>query len=187
MSTLLNKKIEEFIPRIYLENEGLVEVCRVTDIVLEQYFEDLNIADLQRNPKTATYHLQDWANMIGCNIDGMSNENAQNEILMSMKALNQVNKDTIKRIVETNTNAECNVAEFFNEYRITITFLSLVGIPANIQQIKDKIRETLPAHLDFKFIFKYRTWGALEKMGKTWGYFNSKGYTWEDMRTKIIL
>ena len=186
MEVLLNKKVEQFIPNVY-KKEGLLEICRVANIILEQYFKDLNIADLQRNPKTATYSLQEWANMVGCNIDGLSNENAQKEILMSMKTQTQVTKEAVKRLVETNANAECTIEEQFNKYIITVTFTSKIGIPPNIEQIKKKLREVLPAHLNYTMVFKYRTWGDLGNMNKTWGYFTNKGYTWEDMRTRTEL
>lgn len=183
---LLHKKTLEFIPLIY-HQEGLVEICRVTDKILEQYFNELNRADLQRDPTTATYSLQHWADMTGCNINNLTTDEAQKEVLMSMKAQTQVTRMTIKKLIETNANADCDVVEIFDKYYITVTFTSKIGIPPNIEQIKKKLREVLPAHLNYEMIFKYRTWGDLKKLGKTWGYYKDNSTKWEDLKSKSEL
>lgn len=75
-----------------------------------------------------------------------------------------------------------DIIENFNNYKLTIKFINIVGIPANIDGLKKIIEEIKPAHLAFDFEFKYSTWGDISV--KTWGVL--KGKTWGEVRDKEV-
>ena len=60
---------------------------------------------------------------------------------------------------------------------ITITFISVYGIPEDIKALYAAIEEMKPAHLPIKYIFKYHTWGDWANM--IWGDLANK--TWGEM------
>lgn len=72
------------------------------------------------------------------------------------------------------------VAVMFTDAIIEITFISIVGIPRDIEALKAAIEEAKPAHLPVRYTFKYRTWGLVKN--QNWGYW--KNYTWNEMLTK---
>ncbi|MGL4672618.1 putative phage tail protein [Cetobacterium sp.] len=72
------------------------------------------------------------------------------------------------------------VVVMFTNAVIEITFISITGIPLDVETLKASIEEAKPAHLPIKFNFRYRVWGQLPP--KTWGYY--KKYTWEEILKK---
>ena len=75
-----------------------------------------------------------------------------------------------------------NVTVLFTDAVINIIFVSIVGIPYNIETLKFAIEEAKPAHLPIKFKIIYRTWGMLKESKKTWEYCSK--FTWEELKEK---
>ena len=59
-------------------------------------------------------------------------------------------------------NGIIEVEELFNEYLFTIVFKDIIGIPPNLENFKDMLELNKPAHLNYKFKFRYNTHGQLE-------------------------
>lgn len=83
--------------------------------------------------------------------------------------------ELLQKIADSWRNGE--VAVTFKSAVIEITFISLVGIPRDIEALKKIIGEAKPAHLPIKYNFIYRNWGIL--LPDVWGYY--KDYTWEQV------
>lgn len=86
------------------------------------------------------------------------------------------------KLLQTIANAWRNgeVAIMFTNACIKITFISIVGIPRNVEALKSAIEEAKPAHLPVEYTFRYRTWGNL--LQNTWGYY--KQFTWGEVLKK---
>ncbi|MGL6063772.1 MAG: putative phage tail protein [Fusobacteriaceae bacterium] len=69
------------------------------------------------------------------------------------------------------------VAIMFKKAVIEVTFISIVGIPLDIEALKKSIGEAKPAHLPINYNFRYRVWGMLPP--KNWSYYSQ--YTWKDI------
>ncbi|MGL5427209.1 MAG: putative phage tail protein, partial [Cetobacterium sp.] len=54
------------------------------------------------------------------------------------------------------------------------TFISIIGIPRDVEVLKSAINEAKPAHLPIEYTFRYRTWGNL--LENNWRYY--KQFTW---------
>lgn len=80
------------------------------------------------------------------------------------------------QLLQTIANSWRNgeVAVLFTNACIKITFVSIIGIPRDVESLKAAINEAKPAHLPVEYTFRYRTWGNL--LQNTWGYY--KQYTW---------
>ncbi|MEG0840793.1 MAG: DUF2313 domain-containing protein [Cetobacterium sp.] len=80
------------------------------------------------------------------------------------------------QLLQTIANSWRNgeVAVLFTNACIKITFISIIGIPRDVESLKAAINEAKPAHLPVEYTFRYRTWGNL--LQNTWGYY--KQYTW---------
>ncbi|MBC2855241.1 DUF2313 domain-containing protein [Cetobacterium sp. 2A] len=66
------------------------------------------------------------------------------------------------------------VAILFTNAVIEITFVSVIGIPRDVEVLKSAINEAKPAHLPINFTFKYRPWGVVKP--KVWDSY--KKFTW---------
>lgn len=83
--------------------------------------------------------------------------------------------ELLQKIADSWRNGE--VAVMFTNAVIEITFISIIGIPKDLDALKKTIEEAKPAHLPIKFIFKYRSWGMI--LPNEWEHY--KKYTWEQV------
>ena len=99
-------------------------------------------------------------------------EGKREEIEGKWKTAGKCDLKLLQTIANSWRNGE--VAVMFTNAVIKITFISIIGIPRDIEALKNAINEAKPAHLPIEYTFRYRTWGNL--LGNTWGYY--KQYTW---------
>lgn len=176
------RDLESYFPQVYL-NSYVKEVLRCCQIEIEQLFDDLILAEKEYFISSATYSLPWWSNLAGIDYDkNVDTETSRSNILARIRANGITTVDVIKRIAESYSNGKCEVIENFGDYSFVVRFVSTVGIPNRIDEIKKIIDKVKPAHLNYKFDFKYRTWDEILKLGKTWSYFEEKGYTWDDLK-----
>lgn len=81
----------------------------------------------------------------------------------------------LQKIADSWRNGE--VAIMFTNAVIEITFISVVGIPRDLDALKRSLEEAKPAHLPIKYNFTYRTWGVVKQKN----YEHYQKYTWEDV------
>lgn len=110
----------------------------------------------------------------------MSNtlEGKRTEIEARWKMSGKCDVELLQTIANSWRNGVIKV--FFIDATIEIKFVSLVGIPDDLNTLKFMIDEAKPAHLPINFSFMYRTWGMLPP--RTWGQIGA--FTWKELREK---
>lgn len=63
---------------------------------------------------------------------------------------------------------------------ILVKFISITGIPDDLEQLKFALEEAKPAHLGIEYSFKYRFWKDLPP--KPWQYYSR--FTWKELMEK---
>jgi hypothetical protein len=109
-------------------------------------------------------------------------EDQRNQIEARWKTAGKCDLELLQIIANSWRNGEITV--LFTNAKIEIVFISLIGIPYDIENLKYAIETAKPAHIPISYTFRYRTWGMVNSLGNTWGYYNTQGYTWEEMREK---
>lgn len=64
------------------------------------------------------------------------------------------------------------------DYEVKIVFVDTVGVPKNMDDVKNAISEVIPAHLNVRYIFSYKSYGDL----KSYNYAQLNLYTHENIR-----
>ena len=64
--------------------------------------------------------------------------------------------------------------------KIHVKFISPIGIPADLEALKEVLEDTKPAHLAIYYTFLWLTWGQAKSFG-TWGDHKANG-TWLDVK-----
>ncbi|UVI32096.1 YmfQ family protein [Paenibacillus spongiae] len=143
------------------------------DGVLDQMFVD-----------TATYGLAKWEKFLGIQIDELKPiEQRKSVIISKIRGIGTVTKVLIKSVAESYSNGEVDVLEDSANYTVTIAFVSTRGIPPNITDIQNAIRDIIPAHLAINYEFTYITWDEINAMNKTWDEWDALGLTWDELET----
>lgn len=102
-------------------------------------------------------------------------EGKREELEGRWKIAGKCNLELLQKIADSWRNGE--IAVMFTNAVIEITFISLIGIPRDIDSLKKSLDEAKPAHLPIKYKFIYRTWGDVKQ--RTYEYY--KNYTWGDI------
>lgn len=86
--------------------------------------------------------------------------------------------DTIKSY----GNGEIEIDEIPNEYKVIVRFVSMLGIPENMESLKQDVERMKPAHLQVVYEFLYNTWAMLMHENATFEEIQSENVMWENMK-----
>ena len=90
----------------------------------------------------------------------------------------------IKNTSEAYVNGGVNVIEQNAQHKFVVMMASIIGIPPNIEDLRNTIKEIKPAHLDFEIVFKYNIMKDLQRY--THGQLKASGYTHRELRTVAL-
>lgn len=183
----MEKPLIELYPS-FLHCKTMEEILKQEEIILTEEENDISNLVKEFFIGSATNSLAIWAKFAGIedneNLDiGMRRSN----IKAALKAKDITTLQVIKNVVESYTNGRCEIIENYKDYSFKIKFVSSVGVPSRIEEIKRIINKLKPAHLDYLFEFRYRTHGDIKKTGKTCGYFKEKRLTCRYLREKEVI
>lgn len=167
----------------HLQNKTISEILKVEQYQLE--LEEKSIDNLIREffIDTATFSLDTWAKFAGIEDDPLLElDIRRSNIKAALKSKETTTVEVIKSIAESYSNGTCEIIEDYANYKFTVKFISIVGVPKKINEIRKIIDKVKPAHLNYDFEFKYRTWGDIKRLGKTWNEWKALGKTWKDLR-----
>ena len=89
--------------------------------------------------------------------NGWSLQDRKNRIIYTLLSKNIFTPHVLKEQAKIFTNGEIEVIENYNDYSFIIKFTSVVGIPQNLDNLKNFIYINKPAHLNFSIEFRYNT------------------------------
>lgn len=159
---------------------GLLGAINTSD---EKIYDAIKDLALQFNVKTATWGLAIYEKELG--ILGVADkpiEERRQLILSRYRGAGNINASMIRAIVDSYV-PNCEVEISLENSVVTIKFVDLKGIPANIADCEGSINEVIPCHLNLEFVYLYNTWGQIEALGKTWAYYENLNNTWEQVST----
>ena len=160
LGTNIERNIErdmfDYMPREY-------ENCRESRAIVKTEaaeFEALNdaIDDVlaQFSFDTATWGLSHWERICGIPIDESKPVEQRRSVIKSkLRGIGTVTVALIKNVAESWYNGEVEVTEQPSLYTVKIKFVSKLGVPPNLADIENALREIIPAHLAINFEFSY--------------------------------
>lgn len=100
-------------------------------------------------------------------------------IKAKVSGIGTINNTFLKANALAYNCGEIKIIEDFVNYLIKIKFVSIYGIPSNLENFKASMREIMPAHLDVAYQFSYMTWKEHDDYNKTWSEWDNLNLTWE--------
>lgn len=140
-----------------------------------------NIEDIKKqlNVETATWGLIFFEKELTIKTDLNKPISERRSVIKSkIRGSGKVDHIQIKLVADAYTNG--NVLVSFNGH-IIVKFNSTLGIPANLDDLKNALEEIKPAHLAINYEFRYVTYDML--LGKYGSYdtLSSTGFTYEEI------
>ncbi|AOY78356.1 hypothetical protein BJL90_12935 [Clostridium formicaceticum] len=142
------------------------------DDVLNQFFVD-----------TATFALERWEKELGIPVNNSKPAAFRRSVIKSkLRGSGTVTVNLIKNVSESYSNGEVDVIENNPNYSFTVKFVGTLGIPPNLEDLKNAIEEIKPAHLVALFQFIYNTHNTLAQFTHN----QLSQYTHDQLREEVI-
>ena len=144
--------------------EGIFE-----EIVNNAYIEDMNEEALSKLEKEFKIKPDSETTL----------ENRKEFLLSILRGIGVTNVEKLKNIAKTYECGDIEVIQNYSSYSIIIKFVSVLGIPKRLNDLKKAIEKVVPCHLGISYEFKYNTLNDL--IPYTLQEFVTKGLTLDDL------
>ncbi|EPD52747.1 hypothetical protein HMPREF1210_01127 [Paenisporosarcina sp. HGH0030] len=137
------KQIEDFVQLVHADTVVMTDIENSVDGVLEQFFLD-----------TATWGLERWEKTFGIFVDSTKPIDQRRSVLKSkVRGTGVTTATLVKNVAESWYNGDIEVTD--GPGVVGIRFNSNLGIPSNLTDVQNALREIIPAHLVIEYFFKY--------------------------------
>lgn len=141
------------------------------------YMEDLLA---QAFISTATWGLVSWESEYGIATNLSQTYEERREILLAkLRGQGTTTKEMIRQTAETFSGGEVEVIEDNPNHFFIVRFVGIKGIPKNMNAFVNMLEDIKPAHLSYKFEYRYTVWNSLNAY--KWDDLNNM--TWGEIRT----
>lgn len=130
---------------------------------------------------TATWGLTLWEKELAIETNKTLSDEFRREIIMAkMRGTATTTKALIKSVAVAFSDGEVEVIEDNVKYVVKIKFVGTRGVPANLEDFKKMLSQTIPAHLVIEYIFTYMTWAEFDSYNKTWQRWAALRLNWKE-------
>lgn len=130
----------------------------------------------------ATWGLSLWENVCGIPVDESKPYDQRRSVIKSkLRGAGTVTLEVIKNVADSYENGEIKVEEIFSQYKVVITFIGTRGKPPNEADMRQVLREIIPAHLELDFRYTYLIWDELDAADLTWDELEAMHMTWDQL------
>ena len=106
----------------------------------------------------------------------------------ALAALLRIGDDSFTPEAINDTIVGCGVAAECTETgvgRVRVRFPGVVGVPAQIDRLKQIIQEIVPPQVEIEWFYRFLTWGELEEQFASWEALESAGMNWSELETNV--
>ena len=123
--------------------------------------------------------LSEMEQNYGIIVPSNSTFESRREVLRAKKrSAKTTTEEMIKNVCESFSGGTVEVITDNPNYKFTIKFVGIMGIPQNMKNLIDIIEEIKPAHLAYDFEYKYLNWNESDNKNKT--FSDMDAIIWDD-------
>ena len=181
---MINKynELTQYVPKRYWGNDDVQKLIyeKLTDRLnwLEGIFEEIvNNAYIKDMNEEALTRIEKEFKIKSTN--DMTLEERKEYLLSILRGIGVTNVEKLKTIAKTYECGDIEVIQNYSSYSIIIKFVSILGIPKRLNDLKKAIEKVVPCHLGISYEFKYNILNDLTPY--TLQEFVDKGLTLEDL------
>ncbi|WP_379130956.1 putative phage tail protein [Paenibacillus sp. sgz500958] len=150
------ERLARYLPEYYsgvLEMEKLLGAEEPELALLESRVLDLLN---QAYPASATWALERYEKELQIAVDRSKPVDQRRSVILSkMRGYGKVSGAMIHNVVQAFDEGTIEVGVSHAEYKIIITFVDTLGIPANLDDVKRALEEIKPAHMTLAYEFRF--------------------------------
>ena len=181
---MINKynELTQYVPKRYWNNDEIQKFIyeKLSDRLnwLEGIFEEIvNNAYIKDMNEESLSKLEKEFKMKPSN--EMTLEDRKTFLLSILRGVGVTNVEKLKNIAKTYECGDIEVIQNYSSYSIIIKFVSILGIPKRLNDLKKAIEKVIPCHLGISYEIKYNLLNDLTPY--TLQEFVTKGLTLDDL------
>ena len=177
------ERLSEKLPDVYNSSPEVTEFQDALQFWADRMNTDKDDLLAQMHVDTATWGLAFWERGLGLETDiSKPYSFRRTRIKSKLRGFGTTTKELIQNVAAAFSNGAVEVTEHNDESYFEVTFSGSVGIPPNMDDLTAAINEIKPAHLDFFYVYIYRTWAMVSHL--KWSEVAQ--YTWAQLREGSI-
>ncbi|MCM3494569.1 YmfQ family protein [Paenibacillus lactis] len=151
-----SERLKGYLPSYY---DGVLEIEQLTstegpevDLLATRIEELLD----QSYPESATWAISRYEKDLQITAEaGKPIEQRRSVVISKMRGHGNVSGSLIKNVAQAYDGGEVDVSVTPADYKITITFIDTLGIPPNLDDLKNALNDIKPAHLTLEYEFRF--------------------------------
>lgn len=165
----------ELLPGRLLNSKEVLDFENAINSIMKMAENEKDELFKQFNLETATWSLDIWEKQYGIKTDATKDYSLRRSRVMSkMRGTGTTTVEMIKNVAESFVNGLVEIVEHNEQYKFDVKMMSVIGIPPNMEDLKDAIEELKPAHLAYEIILKFNTHEMIRSF--THNYLKEKTY-----------
>ena len=169
------------LPQDYRKSPAVVEIQNALEKIYSQAEADIDELREQFFLSTATWGLSLWEWILGIETEsGKDTAQRRSVILAKLRGRGTTTVAMLQDVSKSFVNGETEIVEHNDAYYFDVVMLSVIGIPPNMEDLKQVLEEIKPAHLDYRIVLKYNTWGMVAENGRRWSDIAKR--KWSEVR-----
>ena len=181
---MINKynELTQYVPKRYWGNDAVQKLIyeKLTNRLnwLEGIFEEIvNNAYIKDMNEEALSRIEKEFKIKSTN--DMTLEDRKTFLLSILRGVGVTNVEKLKNIAQSYECGDIEVIQNYSSYSIIIQFVSILGVPKRLNDLKKAIEKVIPCHLGVSYEFKYNILNDLTPY--TLQEFVTKGLTLNDL------
>lgn len=128
---------------------------------------------------TATWGLKRWEEVFGVETNLQLTYEQRREILQAkIRGQGTTTKEMIKETAVSFSGGEVDIIEENGKGYFIVRFIGIKGIPRNMQGFIQMLEQIKPAHLGYRFEYRYTVWNEIRN--EAWD--SMKELSWDELR-----
>lgn len=180
----IRQEMYDYLPPYYREIREVQGIIDPESNEFERLNDEIRDVLAQFFVETATWGLEYWERVFGIeHTEPRTIEERRDVIKSRMRGAGVTTVTLVKEVASAYDGGKVEVTENNAEYEVIIKFVDTRGVPSNLEDTKQALREIIPAHLAIRFEFMYLVWDELDSAAITWDQLDALGLTWDELET----
>lgn len=172
----------DYMPKEYEEYRESVAIVETEAVELELLNTLVSDALDQFNVETATWGIISYEVDCGIAPDEAKPIDQRRSVVKSkLRGAGVTTKGLIENVAEAYSNGDVEVTEDNPNYNVKIKFVGTLGIPPNMDDLEQAIRDIIPAHLMYTLEFRYVTYDLVKATYTDYNAVVASGLTYEQI------
>jgi len=178
-----DRRLIDYVPPYYDELLESSELLSAEDAEFARLTASIDDLLLQFNVSTATWGLREWERICGIITDtNKTLAERRSNIKARLRGAGVVTASHIKSVADGYYGGETEIIQRYSEYIIVIKFTSSYGVPTNLADLQEVLREIIPAHLAIEYEFKFVTYDMIRGAYTNYNDIVATSKTYNDIK-----